>query len=294
MDKIVNTNYDEQEKPITEMVLSIIIPCYNNSNYTKSLLKDLLKLPADHQIVIVDNGSTDDTCAIVHEFIETRSADSPLLTYVGCPRNLGFGRGSNKGYKHSKGKNILFLNNDVRVTDNHKTWTKNIIEQCKEECLIAKTCGVLDDHFNFLTEQDAIRTSDLSQIFRINTLEEKPQIYLDLLKTWDASKNKYLSGWCLAGSKKTFDKLILNHYMHDVTDKIEEGKAWGPWNEKFFAYFEDGDLSWRAEELSIKLKTMPIDVHHFKRMTGKKMDMQGMYKQSQQIFRGIWKERLKK
>ena len=46
---------------MNEKILSICIPVFNKFNFTKSCLKDLEKLPNDHEIIVVDNGSTDET-----------------------------------------------------------------------------------------------------------------------------------------------------------------------------------------------------------------------------------------
>ena len=45
--------------------LSICIPVYNKYAFTKSCLDDLYKLPEDHEIIIIDNGSTDDTGSLL-------------------------------------------------------------------------------------------------------------------------------------------------------------------------------------------------------------------------------------
>ena len=44
-------------------ILSIVIPVFNKFNFTKACLSDLSKLSSDHEIIIVDNGSTDETQA---------------------------------------------------------------------------------------------------------------------------------------------------------------------------------------------------------------------------------------
>lgn len=232
--------------------LSIIIPVYNNANFTKNCIQDLLKLPADHEIIIVDNASTDHTSEVVHEFLNKKNNGAQLI-YIGCPRNLGFGAANNKAFKQACGENILFLNNDIRVKSNHETWTKDIINLCEEGYLISGNGGLLDGGGNFIRE-----TND----------------HID-------SPYFYLSGWSLAASKRTFDRLVLK------TDEIE-----GPWNTKFFAYFEDVDLSWRAKELNIPLKVINLPVHHFGRMTGKKLGISNLYTQSQQIFRELWKTKI--
>lgn len=251
---------------MNEIELSIIIPVYNNVNFTKNAVKDLLQLPNNHEIIIVDNNSFDDTGLVIHELLQQASPNSAKLIYISCPKNLGFGRANNKGYKHCSGKNILFLNNDIRVKDEYGTWTQTLIKVCQEGKLVSANGGLLDEQFNFIRETNKLIDSEYF----------------------------YLSGWCLAGSRETFDKLILNHYSDDRTDEIIEGKAWGPWNEKFFAYFEDDDLSWRAKELNIPLDVIDVPVHHFGRMTSKKLNLLDMYKFSQGTFKTIWREKLKK
>ncbi|HVI41753.1 MAG TPA: glycosyltransferase, partial [Anaerovoracaceae bacterium] len=256
----------EDNKSKNEIVLSIIIPCYNNVNFTKSAIQDLLKLPSNHEVILVDNASTDTTGLIIHELMETRNKENAELKYIGCPKNLGFGRANNKGYKRAKGKNILFLNNDIKVKDNFDTWTQTLIDACQAGKLVSANGGMLDNQFNFIRETDNLIDSEYF----------------------------YLSGWCLAGSRETFDKLTMNHYSDDVTDEIKEGQAWGPWNEKFFAYFEDDDLTWRAKEMGIPLDVIQVPVHHFGRMTTKKLNLASMYKTSQEIFRSLWSKKLVK
>lgn len=252
-------------KPTKDIALSIIIPVYNNVNFTKAAVQDLLMLPGDHEIIVVDNNSSDETEQVLSELRSHQTPDGANLLTIHCPRNLGFGRANNKGYKHSSGRNILFLNNDIRVKQNKGSWTKQMIKLCEDGWLMSANGGLLDSKFNFIRETAEIEDSEYF----------------------------YLSGWCLAGSRKTFDGLVLNHFSDDKTDEIKEGRAWGPWNEKFFAYFEDDDLTWRARDLEIPLKVIKVPVVHFGQMTSRKLDMSTMYKKSQVIFRELWASKMK-
>src|SRR5258708_3546798 len=119
-------------KSTNDMVLSIIIPVYNNVNFTKAAIQDLLMLPKNHEIIVVDNNSYDETEQVLSELRSHQNPEGAKLITIRCPRNLGFGRANNKGYKHSSGRNILFLNNDVRVKKDKTDWTKEMVQLCDE------------------------------------------------------------------------------------------------------------------------------------------------------------------
>lgn len=153
-------------------VLSIVIPVYNKFNFTKSCLNDLLKLPQDHEIIIVDNGSTDET----QGYLDVNKE----VVYHRNNNNLGFAKACNIGYGLSSAPNVLFLNNDIRVKDNYHNWTSVLIENCNHG-LVGPTMGQLDSNLNFIKEANTV-----------------------------LSGNSYMSGWCLASSKEIWKKLDLS------------------------------------------------------------------------------------
>lgn len=51
-------------------LLSITVPCYNSQEYMRKCVDSLLAGGADVEILIVDDGSTDDTGAIADEYAE--------------------------------------------------------------------------------------------------------------------------------------------------------------------------------------------------------------------------------
>jgi GT2 family glycosyltransferase len=258
-----NDLFDFDERNDGKIDLSIIIPVFNNVNFTQLALDGLTNLPDNYEIIIVDNNSTDDTEFVVEEFVANASKDKARICYIGCPRNMGFGAANNRGYRHSKGRNIMFLNNDIRIEDNLETWPEEMMKLAEEGFLVGTQGGLLDGQFNFVTEG-----TNLPQTNR-----------------W------YLSGWCLCASRETFDKLKLNHYANRDGQIVEGTQSWGPWNEKFFLYFEDGDLTWRARAMGIECKEVRVPIHHFGRTTGRKFNMFSYFKKSQRIFKKEWKER---
>jgi GT2 family glycosyltransferase len=215
------------------MRLSIIIPVYNNYNFTKACLEDLSTLPNDHEIILVDNGSDDKT------------KDIPCS--IRNKTNLGFARACNQGFSKASGEYVLFLNNDIRVESNHTTWTEDLIQAAEDGSLVGPTGGLLDDSFSFVKE----------------TTEVLPG-------------NFYMSGWCLCGKKETFQKLDINN------NEI--------FSEEFVSYYEDTDLSFRAQKLGIKFKIVPVPVYHFGRMTGRKLGLGALYLNGKSIFVKKWEK----
>lgn len=171
--------------------LSIIIVCFNKFNFTKCCLNDLLKLPKDnHEIIVVDNASTDNT------YDELSKYDN--IVYIRNELNFFHSKACNIGYKTSTCNNIMFINNDIKVKSNYNNWTDIIIQKCNDG-LIGPTMGQLNNSFEFIKEMN-------NNIIGSNT---------------------YLSGWCVASSRnnwnkldigngKIFDEDNLPHYFNDV------------------------------------------------------------------------------
>lgn len=171
------------------MRLSICIPVFNNYNLTKSCLKDLSFLPNDHEIIIFDNNSADDTINL----LDLPKDQLPKnFQYIRSDVNLGFSGGSNKSYNIADGEYILFLNNDIRVKNNYMYWTELLMNAAEDGSLVGPNGGLLDNDLNFIRETNKIEDG----IF-------------------------YMSGWCLCAKKEVFKKLIINDYPGPFTEEFK-------------------------------------------------------------------------
>lgn len=93
--------------------LAIIIVNYHSSNKIASLIDALNKFAKNktHQIIIVDNS---DERQILQALAEKHSN----VINVAAPYNMGFGRACNLGVARSNSNYILFLNPDIKITNN--------------------------------------------------------------------------------------------------------------------------------------------------------------------------------
>jgi GT2 family glycosyltransferase len=232
------------------MKLSIVIPVYNNWHLTRSCLEDLASLPDDHEVLVVDNGSTDATqkLATLDETVANFCGPKNLAVHH-LPENKGFAHACNLGYARSSGEYVMFLNNDIRVVKDYDSWTQPIIEQAGD-ALVSPTAGKLDRQFNFVCEASKMPSTGY----------------------------RYLSGWNLTSSRMIFDDLKLPEYL-------------GPFTEEFTTYFEDTDLSLRAQELGIPLRMVSVPVRHLGKMTSKKLDTLRLYLPAKAKFIAKWQLR---
>jgi len=98
-------------------MVSIVIPVHNNLEMTEACLDSIgVYTPEPHEVVVVDNGSTDGTRERL-----SRREDVKLICN---PENLGFARAVNIGIRASSGNYVVVLNNDVLVTPR---WLSNLL-----------------------------------------------------------------------------------------------------------------------------------------------------------------------
>jgi N-acetylglucosaminyl-diphospho-decaprenol L-rhamnosyltransferase len=95
---------------ISHVDLSVVLVCWNNKDYLEPCLYSLYEggLRSHFDIVVVDNGSTDGSQAMLREKF-------PDVQLIQNDHNVGLGRASNQGIEATNGRHILLLNNDTLV-----------------------------------------------------------------------------------------------------------------------------------------------------------------------------------
>lgn len=96
--------------------VSIITLLWNHGNdvtipFLSSILRDTDGI--DFELILVDNGSTDGTWDYLEMLNDSR------LKRIHSDVNLGFNGGNDLGLTIATGEKILFLNNDVVISDPH-------------------------------------------------------------------------------------------------------------------------------------------------------------------------------
>ncbi|MBW4641438.1 MAG: glycosyltransferase family 2 protein [Goleter apudmare HA4340-LM2] len=88
--------------------VSVVVPAYNVSNYIQEALTSLkLQTFKDFEVLVVDDGSTDDTAAVVQKFCQGDSRFQLLQK-----PNGGLSSARNYGTSHARGEYIALLDGD--------------------------------------------------------------------------------------------------------------------------------------------------------------------------------------
>lgn len=95
------------------MRCSLVIPCYNESRNLGPLLErcDALAARPDIEVVIVDNGSTDDTQAVLPGLLAGRAH----CRSVSVPVNQGYGHGILAGARAARGEIVGWTHADLQT-----------------------------------------------------------------------------------------------------------------------------------------------------------------------------------
>jgi len=121
------------------MDVTILIPLYNQLQYTKQCLDSLRMTIADKaQVLIIDNGSTDGT----REYL--RGLDG--ITVISNKTNLGCAVAWNQGIRGSDAEWVVILNNDVILS---RGWLNGLIEYAEESGADVVSPAIREGKYNY-------------------------------------------------------------------------------------------------------------------------------------------------
>lgn len=147
-----------------EGLVSIITPTYNSEAYiAQTILSVQNQTYQNWELIIVDDGSTDGTVAIISEIAQS----DQRISFIRLPQNGGPAKARNAGIEQAQGKYMTFLDAD-------DIWFPEFIEKSIQ--IIQKT----ETHFVFSSYKRA--NESLEFVYSDFIVPEKVT-YIDILKT---------------------------------------------------------------------------------------------------------------
>lgn len=90
------------------VLLSVVVPAYNAAAYLARALDSLVGFGPDVEVIVVDDGSTDGTAALAHEYVDRY----PGLVRLLRKPNGGHGSAINTGLDHARGTYLKVVDSD--------------------------------------------------------------------------------------------------------------------------------------------------------------------------------------
>lgn len=225
-----------------EVLVSVIIVNYNGWSFLEACLQALTEnLSCSHEIIVVDNNSSDGSTAYLGEVW-------PDVQLICTPDNLGFAKGNNLGAKQARGRFLLLLNNDTKILQS-----------------LQPLLDYFEDHPETAVVGGRLRNPDGS----IQASVGHDHLPLRILFTWMMPRtSSWLSRWQLYEKRRDF-----YHYNHQEVDWVSGAflcirrNTWlelSGFDPEIFMYVEDADLCYRVRKRGEKVAYFAgADTCHF-------------------------------
>jgi hypothetical protein len=123
------------------ILLSIIVPVYNAEHTLKRCLDSIVNQPIKNfEIIVVDDGSRDDSQNIIHEYVQKYPGLIKSFTKV----NKGPGDTRNFGINHSSGRYVTFVDSDDYIAPDYNVVVNGMIDQHHPDMLIISYNRIYD------------------------------------------------------------------------------------------------------------------------------------------------------
>lgn len=193
--------------------VTVIIPNFNGIAYIENCLLALQRQTfQDYEVIVVDNGSEDESPRLVEEKF-------PQVRLIRLKQNFGFSRAANEGITASKTPYVLLLNNDTEVTEG---FVEEMLRAIKADANIFSAAA------------------KMLQLKHPDKIDGVGDLYCAL--GWGFALGKGKSNTRYEKEAHVFSACAgAAIYRKSILDEI------GYFDEFHFAYFEDLDIGYRAK-----------------------------------------------
>ncbi len=215
-------------------LVSIVVLNYNSKEVVERCLKSVLNSNYPHfEVIFVDNASTDGG----FEFAKALFGSETCIRFILNSDNFGFAEGNNIGARETRGKYVIFLNNDTEV---EKEWLNAIVSIMEAD----PTIGACQSKIRKMDNPEILETAggvlDYCGFPHGRGLSEYDNGQFDRVEEIFASK----------AVSMTVRRSVL--------------KEVGLFDPKFFIYCDEADLCWRIRLRGYKVVFVPKSIVYHK------------------------------
>jgi GT2 family glycosyltransferase len=223
----------------------VAIVTYNSARYIRRCLETVLRqrgVPLE--IVVVDNASTDGTCAALGEF-------AGQVRVIRCDRNLGFAAAQNRAIRSSQTEWVLTLNPDVLLRPG---FIAALVNAGQADPEAGAVCGKL------------LSIGPGFQPLKDPRIDSTGICFTPALRHFDRGWGEPDRG-AYANPEYVFGaSAAAALYRREMIDDVAIGGDF--FDPDFFVYREDADVAWRAQLLGWRtLYTPAAEAFHVRSVT---------------------------
>ena len=210
-----------------ESLVSVVVVTWQGAHLLPPCLDSLARQTVPHEVIVVDNASTDATADVLR--------NHPDVRVIRADRNLGFAGGAQLGLRAARSEFVAFLNNDAVA---EPTWLGALLSAMRADHGIAATTSLM-----LLADSDPPVVNNAGVVML-------PTLY-------GADRAGGADPAALAEPADVFGfsggaALLRRSAALDV----------GGFPPEFFLYYEDTDLSWRLRLAGWHIRYEPTAVVH--------------------------------
>lgn len=211
--------------------VAVVVPNWNGADHLAACLDSLLAQSAHVWVIVVENGSTDGSLKLLEKY-----SDIEVILH---DENKGFAGGVNAGFRRAMEDGVKYvgtLNNDA-VAD--KDWLKNLVEALDKN----PKAGIVTSKILAANGKRIDSTGDYLTTWGLPYPRGRDESDID---KYDSQTDIFAA----SGGASLYRVKMLEEV--------------GLFDEDFFAYYEDVDLSFRAQLAGWKVCFAPKSIAHHK------------------------------
>lgn len=236
--------------------VSVIIPHWNGRHHLDDCLNALRRQTyTDHEVILVDNGSTDGSQAYVREHF-------PEVRLVELGHNSGFTGAGNAGYAASRGEFICLLNNDTEADAGWLAAVVDVFDRQPRVGIVASKMLLFDRRDHFHAAGDT---------YRVDGIPGNRGVWQEDRGQYDREEPVFSA----CGGAAAYRRQMISEI--------------GFLDDAFFFSCEDIDLAWRAHLAGWEVRYTPAAVVYHKLKASGGSGVVGSYHDGRNFLYVIWK-----
>ena len=227
--------------------LSIIIPVYNTEKYLKKCIESIINQTLkDIEIIIINDGSPDNSDKIIKEYNDTR------IVYI-TKENEGIGKTRNKGIDIATGKYIAFVDSDDYL---HPCFCEKMLNKAKSDNSEIVVCDFYEDNNGIMKDR-------IIESFLPTSLSDNPNLLYNINM---GPCNKIYKKSLFDNKSNRFNEKLKYEDLPFVVKMLTQAKKISKLDEKltYYVIHDNSETTKRDKRIFDIIKETELTINYLK------------------------------